>query len=289
MTLEHRHHTRCACGSALSSEAAGAAFRPFTLAGTKRVYERPRPFAIHHIALEIELEVERKAFRGTATIDVTRVDPGATEIALDAVGFDIDAVEVRSGSGKKKEGGFAAASHVYDGETLHVTLPADSSAAQIRVVYRAVPRRGMYFLAPDEHVPERPRQVWTQCQDEDARFIFPCHDKPHVKQTTELTVKVPSGWYALSNGEMVDERSSTTGSAPPADTFHWKMNEPHPSYLFTLVAGEFSRIDDEVDGVPLTYLVPKGREADGRRTFARTPAMIRHFGELLGVPYPWNK
>src|SRR5260370_41226318 len=42
-------------------------------------------------------------------------------------------------------------------------------------------------------------------------------------------------------------------------------------------------------GVPVTYLVPKGREADGRRSFRRTPDMIDHFGKLLGVPYPWNK
>ena len=41
--------------------------------------------------------------------------------------------------------------------------------------------------------------------------------------------------------------------------------------------------------VPLTYLVPKGREEDGRRTFARTPDMVTYFSELTGVPYPWNK
>ncbi len=274
MTFEHRHHARCACGSALSSQA--AASRPFALAGAKRVYERSRPFAIHHIALVLELQVEQKAIRGTATLDVARVDPAAAEIALDAVGFDIEAVEARL----YREGAFAPAAHVYDGETLRVTLPAGAGAAQIRVAYRAVPRRGIYFLAPDEHVTDRPRQVWTQCQDEDARHIFPCHDKPHVKQTTEVTVTVPAGWYALSNGELVSES---------AGTFHWKMSEPHPSYLFTLVAGEFARIDDEVDGVPLSYLVPRGREADGRRTFARTPAMIRRFGAILGVPYPWNK
>ena len=49
MTLEHRHHARCACGSSLSSYEASsyerAVPRPFALAGTKRVYERPRPFA----------------------------------------------------------------------------------------------------------------------------------------------------------------------------------------------------------------------------------------------------
>ncbi|MEO7329342.1 MAG: M1 family aminopeptidase [Minicystis sp.] len=275
MTLEHRHHARCACGSALSAASrAQAAPRPFALAGTKRVYERARPFTIRHIALDLALHIEDKAISGTATLDLARVDPEATEIALDAVGFTIGAVELLDGGKKHK------AKHVYDGETLRVTLPREAQTATIQVTYKATPRRGIYFLAPDEHVPARPNQVWTQCQDEDARHIFPCHDKPHVKQTTELKITVPKGWYALSNGALESEAEGR---------FHWKMNEPHPSYLFTLVAGEFARIDDAVGDLPLTYLVPKGREADGKRTFARTPEMIRHFGELLGVPYPWNK
>src|SRR5512141_333955 len=113
MTLEHRHHARCACGSALSSYAEGAGARPFTLAGTKRVYERARPFTIHHIALEMTLAVEQKAFHGTATLDVSRVDPAATEITLDAVGFELSSVEVKSG-----DGAFAPAAHVYDSEAL---------------------------------------------------------------------------------------------------------------------------------------------------------------------------
>jgi aminopeptidase N len=276
MTLQLRHHARCACGSSLSSYAEGAGARPFALAGTKRVYERARPFTIHHIALDLTLQCEKKSFCGTATLDVSRVDPHAGEIALDAVGFELSAVEVRAGD----HGDFRKAAHVYDGETLRVSLPKDAEKAQIRVSYSATPRRGLYFLEPDEHVTDRPRQVWTQCQDEDARHIFPCHDKPHIKQTTELKVTAPEGWYALSNGHLVSEGGGS---------FHWKMNDPHPSYLFTLVAGEFARIEEEVDGLPLSYLVPKHREADGRRTFSRTPAMIKHFGELLGVKYPWNK
>lgn len=273
MSLQHRHHARCACGSALTSSR--AAPRPFTLAGTKRVYERPRPFTIQHVALDLALHVEEKALSGSAALDITRVDPEATEVTLDAVGFTIEAVELTPQGGKK-----APAEHVYDGATLTVTVPAAVSAAQIHVRYRAVPRAGIYFLAPDEHVPGRPSQVWTQCQDEDARHIFPCHDKPHIKQTTELRVTVPSGWYALSNGELLSEDDGA---------FHWKMNEPHPSYLFTLAAGEFTLIEEEVDGIPLSYLVPNGREEDGKRTFARTAEMIRHFGAVTGVKYPWNK
>src|SRR6188474_1023432 len=108
MSLQHRHHARCACGSALTSSR--AAPRPFTLAGTKRVYERPRPFTIRHIALDLELLVADKAITGTATLEITRVDPASTEIVLDAVGFEIQKVELAVG------GAPAPAAHVYDGK-----------------------------------------------------------------------------------------------------------------------------------------------------------------------------
>src|SRR5690606_40319480 len=100
------------------------------------------------------------------------------------------------------DGAFAAAAHASDGETLRVTIPAAFDRGAVRVRWRTKPNRGMYFLAPDEHVTDRPRQVWTQCQDEDARRIFPCHDKPHEKSTYDVRVRVPSGWTTLSNGEL---------------------------------------------------------------------------------------
>src|SRR6185369_15253377 len=97
MSLEHRHHERCACASTLSHHEAGAGFaKPFTLAGTKRVYERARPFAIRHIALEVELLIETKSIRATARVDLARVDRAAKEVALDAVGFEIESVEIGS-------------------------------------------------------------------------------------------------------------------------------------------------------------------------------------------------
>ena len=59
--------------------------------------------------------------------------------------------------------------------------------------------------------------------------------------------------------------------------YHWKMTSPHASYLVPLAAGEFARLEDHAGDVPLVYLVPKGREEDGARTFERTPAMVKLF------------
>ena len=74
------------------SESSGA--RPFALAGTQRVYERPRPFTIRHIALDLTLHLKERAIGGSAELEVTRVDPAAEEIALDAVGFEIERIEL---------------------------------------------------------------------------------------------------------------------------------------------------------------------------------------------------
>jgi aminopeptidase N len=280
MAVEHRLHARCGCASMAGVEHAAA--RPFTLPTSTRHFERDRPFAIDHLALDIALNVADKSIRAKASLDVRRVDPGADQLALDAVGFDVRELTV---DGK-------AASWRYDGQTLLVPIDPGRDKARVAVTYRAAPRRGLYFLEPDEHYPGRPRQVWSQCQEEDARHWIPCHDSPHLKMTTEIVAHVPAGWFALSNGALVSSDKSRD-KAGGEWSYHWKMSDPHASYLVTLAAGEFSEIADKVKTgereVPLSYLVPKGREEDGKRTFARTPEMVRWFGEVTGVPYPWNK
>jgi aminopeptidase N len=278
MALEHRVHARCGCASMGSAEHASGG-RPFVLASSVRHFERDRPFGIEHLALDVTLDVAARGIRASAALDIRRIDPMAGHLALDAVGFEIESVTLDA----------APVTFAYDGRALR--LPIDLAAATARVVvsYRATPRRGLYFLEPDEHYPERPRQVWSQCQEEDARHWIPCHDSPHAKMTTEIVARVPRGWYALSNGVLAEHHPGREGQL---DVFHYRMTAPHASYLVTLVAGEFARMTDTARvgarDVPLAYLVPRGREDDGRRAFAQTPRMIEHFSEITGVEYPWS-
>ena len=234
MPLEHRQHARCGCASIGSAEHASAA-RPFALPSSTRHFERDRPFAIDHLALDIALDVRARSVRATAALDVRRVDPSATELELDAIGFEIHEV-ILDGE---------PASFQYDGRVLCLSHPGDAVAGPRRRS-RTARRRGAASTSSrrTSTSPTGPRQVWTQCQDEDARHFFPCHDKPHVKMTTEIASRVPAGWYALSNGELVASERPAEGDG----VFHWKMDEPHPSYLVTLVAGEFAELDRRREG-----------------------------------------
>jgi aminopeptidase N len=290
MSVAFRHdHARCAGAHEHAhhhEHEHGLAGRPFAFASSPRHFERDRPFTIEHIALELFFDFAKRSVRGSASLVLRRVDPDATFVELDAVAFTIESVTVQGKDVK----------YMYDGRRLVVDLDPSFVRGTLTISYAATPRKGLYFLEPDEHVPTRPRQAWTQFQEEDARHVFPCHDKPHAKMTTEVRISVPAGFSVLSNGELAGKENGPEGS----ETFHWRMNDPHPSYLVTIVVGEFAVFGDRVTleagqgstvrhEVPLTYLVPKGREEDGRRTFARTPDMVTYFSHLTGVPYPWNK
>ena len=262
--------------SSYRKEGGGATF---ALEGTRRVYERARPFRIEHIDLDLNLNHATRSFTAVAELSFVRADATGTELRLDAVGFELESVEI--GTTRRAR----PAQYEYDGDVLRVPVPVSLKAGIVRVRYRATPQRGMYFLAPDAAVPNRPAQIWTQCQDEDARHIFPCQDKPHVRQTFDVRAAVERGWFVLSNGERVSRAASERQGR-----FHYRMREAMPSSLFTLVAGTFVELDGgKVGDVPVTYLVPPGREADGVRTFSRTPEMIRLFARLTGVDFPWTK
>ncbi|MEZ4409675.1 MAG: M1 family aminopeptidase [Polyangiales bacterium] len=261
----------------------GAGPRPFKLPGDAEHYGRPRPFDVTHLRLRLRLDVAAKAVDATAELTVSRKDRRARTLVLDAVGFTVARVTLRRGEGEPDEVAWR-----YDGEALAVTvgeLPRGESAV-VAVTYRVKPRRGLYFLAPDEAVPTRARQVWSQCQDEDARHWFPCHDAPHMRFTTEVIATAPRGWTVLSNGALL-ERVDVNASEC---AWHWSQDEAHPSYLVALVAGEFATLDDTRDpSLPIAYHVDPGREEDARRTFGRTPDMIARFAELTGAPYPWRR
>lgn len=273
--------------SSLLHAGCGGSYAPsnFVLSGTVRQYARSRPFSIRHLCLDLDLLVDQKRVAGIAALDLVRTDNDAETLDLDAVGFEINSVTLIVNDETRN------VKWNYDGDQLHVAMPRELTRFTIEVDYAVTPRRGLYFLEPDSVIKDRPRQVWSQCQDQDARYWFPCHDAPDSKMTSELRVNVPEGWIAISNGDLLEEPPASGDSR----IFHFAFNSPHPSYLLTLVAGEFSVLEDRPavlpDGrsVPVTYFVPPGREADGWRSFGITPSIIEHFSQITGVPFPWSR
>ena len=245
--------------------------RAFALAGARPHYGPDKIVDVVHIDLHLRPDFAAKTLHGVCTQTVEAIEDGVGALRLDAVDLEVSSVTANA-----RALGFASTSR-----SLTVSFEPPLEAGErvtFAIAYRAVaPQRGLYFV-------ERPRQVWSQSQDQDARFWFPCFDHPADKQTTSSTIVVPRGWFALANGALT-ERTENGETA----TFRYEQRIPHATYLVTLVAGVFAEIRQPHPRLPVWYYVERGREADGERSFGNTPRMIDCFEAVIGVPYPYER
>jgi aminopeptidase N len=242
-------------------------------------WPRDRTADIKHVRLTVMLDFEHKTISGTAVHRLAAIVDGAASLEFDAAEMAVTAV---------RAGGNSAGFELDDGK-LRVTFPAALKAGEeteVSIDYEATPRRGLYFVGPDEAYPNKPVQAWTQGEDEDSRYWFPCYDYPNNRATSEVIATVPEKFTAVSNGALI---GTTVNAARKTRTFHWRHDVPHSVYLMTLAAGEFTRIEERAGDVPVEYYVEPGREDDARRAFGNTPRMIEFFARRIGVPYPYAK
>ncbi len=249
----------------------------FAIPGASPQYPPDRDFKTEHTKLELAFDIDNEIVSGKATIKI-RTLVETDRIILNAASMKIKSVKLASGK---------ALSFEYDNEKITINTGKTPSGQQLEIVveYEIVkPRLGVYFVQPDKAYPKKPVQVWTHGETSDARYWFPCHDEPHEKATMEMLLTVPEDFFALSNGVLV-----STKQDKKAKTYHWRMNYPMPSYLAMLAVGRFAEIKDEWKGVAVTYYCEKGREADARRAFGKTPNMLEFFSNTIGVKYPYDK
>ncbi len=170
-------------------------------------------------------------------------------------------------------------------ETVAVTVPAGvGNRFSVRFVYSARPQRGLFCMQPDRGYPRLTPEVWTQGETNDNRYWFPTWDEPNEKTPSELVITVPRGWSAIGNGYL---RSHTTA----ASTETWDWNSPHPksTYLIAFAAGPFAKLHTQSRHLAVDAFVRPSLASDSVSCFGNTAQMVDYFGDLLGVPLPWEK
>ncbi|NEO26646.1 MAG: M1 family metallopeptidase [Kamptonema sp. SIO4C4] len=249
----------------------------FELPGAKPHYNPDRPGNVQHICLDINLDLAQQSLQGTCYITLQPIHEGIRHLTLNAVDLNIESVTI----------GEVAQPFDYDGEQLDIELlePTGEDAFILAIAYHVnQPQRGIYFISPDDHYPDKPTQVWTQGEDEDSRFWFPCFDYPGQLATSEMRLHVPKPYFAISNGELM-------ATEEDGDTliYHWIQKQVHPTYLMTLAVGDFAIIQDEWQGIPIFYYVEKGQEDNAKRTMGKTPRMIDFLSQTYGYKYAYPK
>ncbi len=257
---------------------------PFSSPPAERHWPRSRSYDLQHVKVEVSFAWEKKEVAGTVTLTLAPLADGLMHLAVDAAEMKVEEVALTRGREPARTLEFS-----HQGEKLLIVLDrgyAADESLNIAIRYRARPRKGLYFIGPDDAYPDRPRQLWTQGETDYTHYWIPLYDYPNDKATTEIIATVPAEMTTLSNGVLLATRDNRDGTR----TFHWKMAVPHSTYLISLVAGRFDKHEDKADGVPLEHYVPPGTDAETvARSFSETGAMVRYFADYTGIPYPYNK
>jgi len=225
---------------------------------------------------EVSIDPTQGAMTGTVINTLAPTKAGA-DLIFDCGKLSVDSVAIDGTPAKFQT----------DGKVLETKLGGSVPAGQklaVKIVYHGQPEAGMYFVPAKRAFPAHTDIVYTQGEMEDNRYWMPTYDFPDDKATSEGIIHVPAGWKVLSNGAL---QGVTHDGAH--DVWHWKMTQPHSTYLIAFVAGPYDEVVDGHVPVPVSFWVPTGLDEMGRAAFGRTDQIVQFYGKLTGVTFPWAK
>ena len=216
---------------------------------------RDEPFDVLHYRVSLDLDETTKSMDGTVEISL-QAEADISEVELDAETYEVRAVRA----------GGEALDFTHEGGTLAITLGAalpqgetlvleiDYGGSDIDVDATQYGMAANYDLGLDfkAETDANPQLINTLSFPEGARHWYPSVDHPADRATFELLATVREDWKVLSNGRLL---GISEGARPGTRTHHWRLDEPHPTYLSVLVAGPYEVIEDFHGDIPVNYWV----------------------------------
>jgi aminopeptidase N len=121
-----------------------------------------------------------------------------------------------------------------------------------------------------------------------AQWWYPSNNHPLDKATFDVSVAVPDGVEAISNGVLVDRQQQINGWV----RWNWRSIRPQTTYNTTLAVGQYElRQQTTPNGQPFITAydenIPSANAAAARASVERTPEIIEHHEQFFG-PYPFE-
>jgi aminopeptidase N len=256
-------------------------------------YIPPHDYDQRNIKLSLRFDWDKEQAIGTETITLAPIVKDLRSVDFDAASMDVSEVKLA------KAGTQLKFNYVEAKETLTVTLDrAYQPTEELTLVISyhtnnaaqkgpgaGVGGGGLNFIKPRPDDPTRPRQVWTQGEAETNHQWLICFDHPNDFVTTEIVATVEKPLSVVSNGKLLSVKENSDGTR----TYDWKIDQPHATYLTSIIVGEFVPVTGQYLGIPIMTNVYPNELEEGKVTAARLPEMVKFFSEKTGVKYPYAK
>ena len=237
---------------------------------------RPRHYDVH-----LHARVGEAGFHGVVRIaldlrePVDRVELHAAELHLGEATLHVDGRELAARAEARPEAEMVA---------LRLPERVGPGEAELVVPFSGKVSRNMEGLYLSKDGPEE--CLATQCEETDARRIFPCFDEPAFKARFSVKVTTSPDATVLANAPLAGVEQQTDGQR----TWTFAPTQPMSSYLFALAVGRLASTPERfVEGVPMRVWAMEGKERLGGYGQDFAARLLPWFNDYFGVPYHFDK
>ncbi len=239
-------------------------------------------------ALGLEIVPSRPGFAGTVEIDI-ELDAARDAVWLNGRGLRVSDAAVTVGGERLP----VRYEEVGEEGVARVSFPrrVGPGRATLRFAWTASWGKGLagLYLAKGA----RGLHAVSQLQDVHARTVFPCFDEPRFKTPFDLTVTVPAGAAAVSNGPIAAEEAVTGGLR----RLRFAPTAPLPTYLVFVGVGPFEVVtppalpSNDVRAMPLSLraFTEAGHGAEAGFPLEATRAFVPWYERYFAIPFPYAK
>lgn len=232
-------------------------------------------YDVGHYALTLDYTPATRRLTGTAVI-TARATRDLPAFDLDLTGLHVDSVTVEGEDARWNRAGQELTVRPHDdltrGETFRTT-----------VRYSGTPRT---LTDPDGS-----EEGWLPTADGalalgepvGSMAWFPGNHHPSDKAAYDITVTVPKGLQAVSNGELAEQ--STKGGRT---AYHWHTGQPMASHVATVAIGHYAITRGTgPHGLPLLTAVDPAQAEASAKVLAKLPEIL-DWEEYNFGPYPFS-
>jgi len=258
----------------------------YSKAPAGRLPDGVRPTAYR---LDLLLDPRRDAFTGQVEIDIAMAN-AADHLWLHGKNLDVSAITAVLPDGRQVpaeyrqvlDSGVAAVGFAEKLPAGNFTLRIDYSAdydRNLAGLFKVEEQGEAYALAKSESI--------------QARKYLPGFDEPGLKAPFTISLTVPEGYAAISNGAEVKREPAGEG----LEKVTFATTRPMSTYLLSLSVGPFDVVERPAipanqyrkKPIPLRGFARKGRGGDMNYILDITPRMVEIFETELQRPYPFEK
>ncbi|CAH0477054.1 unnamed protein product [Peronospora belbahrii] len=252
-------------------------------------------FRTHHVALKLQVEMEKKRIVGTATLSCKRLSEAVSSMRLDVFHLVIHSVYVTLPKKNTVAAKWSIKPFTSFGETLEIEIPeelAQASVFELKICYETETESpGVCWLEKEQTAGKQLPFMYTQGQEVLNRSFFPCQDSPSVRVTYTASVIVPKELVCVMSAKMcsVEEyvhEEVDEGFTTIKKKFMFEMEQSIPVYLVAMAVGDL--VEAKVGPRSSIWTEPCMIEA-ATKEFDHVLEEYLTIGEKLFGKYLWER